>query len=196
MTAQTGLPAEPHRCTLMRGGQTSLDQSRMLLQPLLRAHAFMRTEAPPELWEPATEDTLFLPLRSEMIAAALRPGSPLSALTLAAANVVVPEATGATPDSSPTPGEYVAVSVTGPGAWTRDWRWLPTRPAPSAMPSSPTPLLDARVQFAYGRSLAAESSITIFLARITPESGPLLGPSSTSTGNHNAQGVGVHRDEC
>jgi hypothetical protein len=149
----------------------------MLLPPLLRAHVFMQTEAPPALWEPATEDSLFLPLLGEMIAAALRPGSPLSALTLAAANVVVEhDTTEAGPGTTPAPGEYVAVSVTGPGAWTRDWRWLPARAAPPEIPFAPARLVDAHAHFAYGRALAADASITVFFARVGPDSGPPLTP--------------------
>jgi hypothetical protein len=149
----------------------------MLLPPLLRAHAFMRTEAPPGLWEPATVDTLFLPLLGEMIPAALRPGSPLSALTLAAGNVVVEhDTTGADPGATPAPGDYVAVSVTGPGAWTRDWRWLPARAAPLEIPFSPARPADAHARFAYGRALAKDSSITVFFARTVVDSGPPLRP--------------------
>jgi hypothetical protein len=139
----------------------------MRLQPILRAHGFMRTEAPPQLWEAATADVLFLPLLGEMIAAALRPGSPLSALTLSTANVVVtPEAAvGMTPAS----GEYVAVSVLGPGAWTGDWRWLPAGPTPAGLPFPAGRLTEARAHFAYGRALAAGSSVTVFLGRQVDE---------------------------
>jgi len=41
------------------------------LDGLLRAHAFMRVERPPELWEAAAEDTTLVPLLGEMIAARL-----------------------------------------------------------------------------------------------------------------------------
>ena len=140
----------------------------MLLPPLLRAHGFMQTEAPPGLWEAATEDYDFISLLGEMIAAALRPGSPLSTLTLAAANVVVPSDLGAKdgPPSSPAPGDYVAVTVTGPGAWSTDWRWLPAQGTqPGEIPVPPARLVAAKARFAYGRALGATSSVTVFLAR-------------------------------
>lgn len=76
----------------------------MRLEPLLRAHGFMKVEQPPELWEPATEDTRFVPLLGEMIAAGLTGGAELDALTLNASNVVV---------EAPRPGEDAAA------------RWLP-----------------------------------------------------------------------
>ena len=40
----------------------------MRLDALIRAHGFMRTERPPELWEADTEDVRFIPLLGEMIA--------------------------------------------------------------------------------------------------------------------------------
>jgi hypothetical protein len=33
---------------------------------LIRAHGFMRTERPPEIWEADTEDVRFIPLLGEM----------------------------------------------------------------------------------------------------------------------------------
>jgi len=146
----------------------------MLLPPLLRAHGFMRTEAPPEPWEAATEDVDFLPLLGEMIVAALRPGNQLSALTLAAANVVVPpEVARDGHPASPAAGDYVAVSVAGPGPWSADWSWLPSGGPPHAeIPFPPERLVAARVRYAYGRALGTSSSITVFLARLDPASVP------------------------
>jgi hypothetical protein len=127
----------------------------------------MRTEAPPAIWEADTEDTDFLSLLGEMIVAALRPGNDLSVLTLSAANVVVTtEPTPETAGSSPAGGEYVAVSVTGPGAWSTDWSWIPDRGNPPAgIPFPSERLLPAKVRYAYGRALPSDSSVTVFLAR-------------------------------
>lgn len=128
----------------------------------------MRTEAPPEVWEAATEDVDFIPLLGEMIAAALGPGSPLSALTLSASNVTVTTDPHAPDDPSlaPPAGSYVAVTVAGPGAWSPDWSWLPRAgAAPSGLPVPPERLVAAQVRYAYGRAFAAESSVTVFLAR-------------------------------
>jgi hypothetical protein len=144
----------------------------MLLPPLLRAHGAMRTEAPSHLWEAETEEIDFLPLLSDMIAAALRPGTALSDLTFSAANVVVtPE-----PDaeaSSPAAGDYVAITVSGPGAWATDWCWLPRKdPLPAAVPVPADRLIAAKVRYAYGRALGDASSVTVFLARLGPVSVP------------------------
>ncbi len=61
----------------------------MKLGPLLRAHAFLKVERPPELWEADTEDVRFVPLLGEMIAASLAGGVELADLTLNVANIVV-----------------------------------------------------------------------------------------------------------
>jgi hypothetical protein len=143
----------------------------MLLPPLLRAHGYMRTEAPPGVWEADTEDVAFVPLLGEIIAAALRPGTPLADLTLAASNVVVteePAGAEASP-TSPSPGEYVAITVSGAGAWSPDWTWVPD--GGSHLPGIPFPVARlgaADARFAYGRQLPAGSSVTIFLARLLP----------------------------
>ena len=50
----------------------------------------MNVEQPPELWEADTEDSQFLPLLLETIAAALAGGrAPLEDLALNASNIVV-----------------------------------------------------------------------------------------------------------
>ena len=148
----------------------------MLLPPLLRAHAYMRTESPQDIWEPDTEDVDFIPLLGEMITAALRPGSPLAALTLAAANVVVPVDHDPEAHSVPPPGEYVAVSVSGPGPWCTDWRWLPDRSSSAPVPIPLERLVVAGIRFAYGRALGASSSMTVFLARRPPDTGARPNP--------------------
>jgi hypothetical protein len=134
----------------------------------------MRTEAPPHLWEAETEETDFLPLLGELIAAALRPGTTLSDLTLSAANVVV------TPDpdpgtSSPAAGDYVAITLSGPGAWGTDWRWRPRNevtPPAVPVPVAANRLIAAKARYAYGRALGDASSVTVFLARLGPVSLP------------------------
>ena len=91
----------------------------MRFDALLRAHAFMKVERPPEIWDADAEDVRFVPLLGEMIAALLSRGAELRALTLNVSNVVVdPDAEdpeGAT--ASPLAGEYVAVTVRGPAGW-------------------------------------------------------------------------------
>jgi hypothetical protein len=64
-------------------------------------------------------------------------------------------------------GDYVAVTVSGPGAWCTDWRWLPSRPPPAKMRLPAERLQVAGARHAYGRDLGATCSITVFLARRT-----------------------------
>ena len=86
----------------------------MRLEPILRAHAYMNVEQPPELWEADTEDALFLPLLGEIIAAALSHGVALEELTLNASNVVVEPPEDDEDVMAPLPGEYVAITVRAP----------------------------------------------------------------------------------
>lgn len=58
----------------------------MQLAPLLRAHAHVRIEQPPVLWEAEAQDVALARLLGEMIAAALARGTPLSEVVLNVAN--------------------------------------------------------------------------------------------------------------
>lgn len=140
----------------------------MKLDALLRAHGFMKVERPPEIWEADTEDTRFVPLLGEMIAAALVGGGELSALTLNASNVSV-DLTG-DPDepesSGPPSGEFVAITVSGATDLGPDGTWQPGRP-------SSVQLLDrladrlavAGARYAYVRRTPPTGSVTVFLPR-------------------------------
>jgi hypothetical protein len=139
------------------------------LEALVRAHGFMRTERPPAIWEAYTDDVRFLPLLGEVIAAALVPGAALSELTLNVANVVVPPDADALADGStgPLPGEYVAVTVSGPTDFGPDARW----PDEALTAGGLLLRLDERLRtagarFAYIRRLPAAGSLTFFLARL------------------------------
>ena len=142
----------------------------MFLLPVLRAHVALRTEAPPEIWEADSTEADFLPLLREMLARAA--GTPPDSLTLGIANVAV----GPDPDpdegTSVPVGEYVAVTLLGPGHWSSDWRWLPTSPDTTPLAIPPACLRSAQVRFAYGRHLSTASSLTVFLARRHPPSLP------------------------
>ena len=95
----------------------------MKLEAILRSHSYMRVERPPLLWEADTQDEAFIRLLGEMIAFVLQRSSSVYGLTLSAANVVVE------PDASShqiSAGEYVAVTVSGPGRDTPEFRWWPT----------------------------------------------------------------------
>ena len=140
----------------------------MRLEPILRAHGYLKTEAPPVLWEAATEDVPFLYLLGEMIAAALGGGNELGQLTLAAANVVVePEPASDEPGTGPGAGEYVAITVSGGGSWSSDASWAPGRPSASPLFSTlDGRLRDSGARYAYGRTLPAASSMTVFFPRL------------------------------
>jgi hypothetical protein len=107
---------------------------RTKIASLLRAHSYMRVERPPKLWEADADDERFVPLLGEMIVVGLTRGNKLENLTLLASNVVV-EADAA--NDVPL-GEYVALSVKGPGDWSPEWRW---RPGEWRGPSGRTPAM-------------------------------------------------------
>jgi hypothetical protein len=97
----------------------------MRFDGILTAHGFMRTERPPLMWEADTDDERFIPLLGEMIVVGLNAGNELARLTLAVSNVTVQEEEEDDAEESPwvEPGDYVAVTVKGPGRWSDDvWR--------------------------------------------------------------------------
>src|SRR6185295_16255887 len=103
----------------------------MRLGPLLNAHSFMKVERPPELWDVATEDTRFVPLLGELIAAGISGGAALESLTLNASNVVIePGPSGEHESEYPLapPGEYVAISICGETDFGADCIWRPPGP--------------------------------------------------------------------
>jgi hypothetical protein len=136
------------------------------LEALLRSHAFMRVERPPELWEAQAEDTTLVPLLGEMIAARLALGGRLEELTLNASNVVVAADDFDDDGRGPTPGEYVAITVMGEGAPEDDATWSPLQAAGAGTLKRLTErLAKAGVRYAYTRSFDGKGTITVFLAR-------------------------------
>jgi hypothetical protein len=139
----------------------------MRLEALLRAHGFMKVERPPQLWQADTEDTRFVPLLGEMIAAALSRGAELGALTLNASNVVVSPGDPDAPAHGPMPGEYVAITVRGRYSSEPDGVWLPGRDCASRLLRSlEDRLLNAGARYAYLRNLPPEGSFTVFLSAL------------------------------
>jgi hypothetical protein len=136
---------------------------------LIRAHAFMRTERPPEIWEADTDDVRFIPLLGEMIAAGLVGGAPLDALTFNVSNVVVPRADepGEPAELGPPPGEFVAATVRGCTDLGPDHVWLPGHPPPASLLLGRLAerLAEAGARFAYVRRMPPEGSVTVFLGR-------------------------------
>ena len=135
----------------------------MKLDGIVRAHEFMHIERPPVLWEADTQDEVFIRLLGEMIAFALQRSPDVSSLTLNVANVVVdPEASS---DRMPA-GEYVAVTVRGPGSGTPELVWGPN----AGLTFGPFGDLDgaaskSRAVWVYSRNLGEEGSITAFFCR-------------------------------
>ena len=92
----------------------------------------------------------------------------MAGLTLSAANVVVPpESAADEPGHASVPvGEFAAITLRGPGDWSPDWTWSPQVPVPVALPAGWRKRLPCSgARFAYGRALAGESSVTVFLPR-------------------------------
>ena len=139
----------------------------MDLGPLLNAHAFLRVERPPALWDADVDDEKLIRTLGEMISAALVRGSELADVTLRAANVTVESDPDPEARAAPEPGDYVAVTILGGGDWSPEVRW--TRSI-DAGPVLVNPDLDAAartagIPWAYTRALAHEGSVTIFLRR-------------------------------
>jgi hypothetical protein len=137
------------------------------LEPLLRAHDFMRVERPPELWDADAEDITLVPLLGEMIVSRLALGARLEELILNASNVVV-AADDPAPErgQGPTPGEYVALTLLGEGSREPEGIWNPQRGGTSArLRYLAEPLAAAGARFACTRSFDGKGTITVFLAR-------------------------------
>jgi len=143
----------------------------MRLEPLLNAHGFMRVERPPVLWEAATDDTRFIPLLGEMIAAGLSGGAALEAMTLNASHVVIDsphrdEQEDGDKPALAAPGEYVAVTVSGETTFGDDCVWRTPGPASGGLLKRlQAPLITAGVVCAYTRYIAPRGSVTVLLRR-------------------------------
>jgi hypothetical protein len=139
---------------------------RLRLEPILNAHAYLRVERPPQLWDADADLEAFLPLLGEMIAAALvRNGGVLAQVTLNVSNVVVePEVA-----DPPLPaGEFVAITIRSAGNWHPETTWHPGSSGEPPLVSVDLQAAAARAGALYGyqRALAEdEGSVTIFIAR-------------------------------
>jgi hypothetical protein len=134
---------------------------------VLRAHAFVRTEAPPEPWSPDAEDEPFVRVLGEMLGAAQAAGADLSNLTLSFSNVVVePDDDDDEPMSMPV-GDLVAVTVRVAGPWDRPERTWRPGPAPSPFVSRDLASAAERAGAVYGytRTLADGGAVTVWFRR-------------------------------
>jgi hypothetical protein len=150
----------------------------MKLDGIVRAHEFMKIERPPVLWEADTQDEVFIRLLGEMISFALQRSPDVSTLTLNVANVVVDP--HATRDGMPA-GDYLAVTVRGPGSGTPELVWEPTSPLTfGPFGDLDKAAFESRAVWVYSRNLGEEGSITAFFRRLValPENplAPLLNP--------------------
>ncbi len=140
----------------------------MELDAVLHAHAFLRVERPPELWEANTELEAFLHLLGEMIVIGLNRGNELGDLTLNASNVTVepdPDGESRVPD-----GDFVAISVRGAGEWADDAWWAGQGPTTGLL-CNVGPAADAAgAVYGYTRDLGREGSVTVFLPRLLDSS--------------------------
>jgi hypothetical protein len=136
----------------------------MDLGPLLRAHAFLEVQRPPELWQVAADDHALIRLLGEMIAATLARGNPLHEVVLNVANVTVVE-DDADAGQQPPPGDYVAMTVGGAGDCGPPTRWSPDANALLVSDDLDGAARAAAVPFAYTQSRAGEGTITVFFHR-------------------------------
>ncbi|HEX6331601.1 MAG TPA: hypothetical protein VF129_10005 [Actinomycetota bacterium] len=136
----------------------------MELGGYLRAHAFLRVERPPLLWEADTEDEPFLRMLGEMIVIGLGRGNELGNLVLNVSNMTVEP--NEEPPSIP-PGDYVAVTVRGAGDWEADDVWRAGQGPTRGLLGNVGPAADeAGAVFAYTRNLGEEGSVTALLPRL------------------------------
>lgn len=142
----------------------------MRFDEILTAHGFMRTERPPLMWEADTDDERFIPLLGEMIVVGLNAGNELAQLTLAVSNVTVEEDDDDEPETPwVEPGDYVAVTVKGPGRWSDDvWR-SGDGPTVGMLVNVAPRADDAGAVYAYTRDLDGEGAVTVFLRRLARE---------------------------
>jgi hypothetical protein len=138
----------------------------MDLEALLRAHAFMKVERPPEMWSPDVEDEPFLLMLGEMIALGLGRGTGLADLTLNVSNVTVdPDEEDDEGESIPE-GDYVAVTVRGAGVWEDDL-WRAGQGGTTGLLGNVGPAAGvAGAAYVYSRNLGSEGSVTALLPRL------------------------------
>jgi hypothetical protein len=136
------------------------------LEAVLNAHAFMRVERPPLMWEVDVLDEPFIRMLGEMIVVGLLHHDVLAELTLNASNVSVE----GEPPEGVALGQYVAITVKGPGAWERDASWTPASTEPLWGRDLDDAIRAASASFAYLRRLGDEGgSLTVWIPRSRPE---------------------------
>jgi hypothetical protein len=128
----------------------------------------MRVQRPPKLWQVDVDEEPFIRLLGEMIVVGLLHHDVLAELTLHTANVTIGDEGPAAVAS----GDYVAVTVRGPGTWERDMMWTPTSAEPLWSTDLDAAARAASVSFGYlRRPTPDEGSITVCIRRWLPAEG-------------------------
>jgi hypothetical protein len=140
----------------------------IVVEHVLRAHAYLRTEAPPEPWEPDADEETFFRLLGEMIVAGLSRGNELGDVTLSFANVSVEPAAA---DPMPA-GDHVAMTIRASGDWTPERTWDRRRGA------SPAPFFTNDLEAA----ISASDSVFGYVRQTDPDEGSItvLFPRATA----------------
>jgi hypothetical protein len=143
---------------------------RIDLAAVVRAHPFVVTERPPEIWDADADETTFFRLLGEMIAAGLvRNGGKLGELTLNVSNVTVDPIA-----ADPIPaGDYVAITIRGRGDWGPETTWSPDR--------ADAPILLTPDLTRSARSAGARFGYTRVLVPSVPSFGQGADPGEPST---------------
>ncbi len=101
----------------------------------------------------------------EMIVVGLLHHDILADLTLNASNVTI----GDDGADGVAPGDYVAMTIHGPGVWERDMTWTPASAEPLWSPDLDAAIRAASVAYGYLRSSGTdEESLTVFILRSHP----------------------------
>lgn len=138
-----------------------MEPRRVDLDALLNAHAFMRVERPPELWTVDVLDEPFIRMLGEMVVVGLLHHDVLGELTLNASNVTIESE----PPQGVAPGDYVAITIAGPGEWEADVSWTPASTETFWSDDLDAAVRGASVSFAYVRRLENGGSITVWIPR-------------------------------
>src|ERR687891_293784 len=107
----------------------------------------MQVERPPLLWEVDVLDEPFIRMLGELIVVGLLHHDVLGELTLNASNVSVE----GEPPGGVAAGDYVAITIAGPGEWERDASWTPAASEPFLSADADAAMRGASASFAYLR---------------------------------------------
>jgi len=145
----------------------------MRLDTVLRAHAFMKPQSPPLMWDADTDAATVTMLIADLVGFASKEGVRPDQLILNISNVVVAPSDDGEAGGSPEPGEYVALTVNGRVDFGADDRWTPTdRPRGDLLNSLGDRLTAVGARFAYVRRIPPDGSITVFLRRAASPQDP------------------------